>query len=147
MDVMTPNQRYKAMAHNRDRTRPELALASSLWKEGFRYLTSQGYKSRYGKSLLGHPDIVFPKKRIAIFVDGCFWHGCHECRKHIGLSSKPWVDKIEATKQRDLRTNTELIALGWKVLRIAEHDVRTKGALEQTIHWLIPLIEAEPLGV
>ena len=145
MDVMTPTQRYKAMAHNRERTKPERTLASILWNGGLRYLTDSGYKNKYGKSLHGHPDIVFPKKRLAIFVDGCFWHGCTVCGKHIGLTSEPWLSKIEANKKRDQRITSELKAQGWTVLRIPEHDIRTKTALTQTIDWLIPLIKAEPL--
>ena len=141
MDVMTPRQRYKAMAHNRGRTQPERALASGLWRRGVRYFTHEGYKAVKGERLRGNPDIVFPRKKIVVFVDGCFWHGCAKCQKHSGLNGEFWVGKIDANQKRDKRVTAELENSGWTVLRIPEHDVRTKAALAQTIDWLVPLIK------
>ena len=140
MDVMTPRQRHKAMAHNRGRTRPERALASGLWSRGLRYLTHGGYRSVTGQRLHGNPDLVFRARRIVVFVDGCFWHGCMECRKHLGLSGGFWVGKVEATKERDRRVTSQLEDSGWTVLRIPEHDLKTKAALEETLDRLVPLI-------
>ena len=142
-DTMTPSQRRKAMANNRGRTRPERALASGLWLRGIRYFTHQGYKSRTGQRLSGEPDMVLPRKRILIFVDGCFWHGCKQCRKHEGLSDPSWVEKIRVNKERDQRVTKELTDSGWTVFRVPEHDVRTRAALEGTIDWLVQLICAE----
>ena len=142
MDVMTPSQRHRAMASNRGRTRPELVLASELWRRGLRYLTHEGHKAATGKRLSGDPDIVFPRKRIVIFVDGCFWHGCPQCRKHEGLRGQFWVSKINANRQRDLRVTRELTDAGWTVFRVPEHDVKTKTALAETIDRLVPLIHA-----
>ena len=146
MDVMTPAQRRKAMLSNRGRTRPERALASSLWKMGFRYLTDRGYKSKYDKTLPGQPDIVFPRKKVVIFVDGCFWHGCPRCGKHEGLNDESWVNKVEGTIARDRRVTAELEGEGWTVLRVPEHDVNTKSALSETVDRLVPLIRAMPPG-
>ena len=134
------------MVSNRGRTQPEHALASSLWKLGFRYLTCRGYKNKYGKALLGQPDIVFPRKKVVIFVDGCFWHGCPQCRKHEGLNGEFWVNKIAGNRARDRRVTAELEGDGWTVLRIPEHDVRTKPALSATTSRLVPLIRAMPQG-
>ena len=145
-DVMTPPQRYLAMAHNRGRTLPERALASALWREGLRYLTSEGYKSISGQRLSGNPDLVFPKKRLAIFVDGCFWHGCPKCNKSPKESGEFWIRKIETNKKRDQQVTLELKTQGWTVLRIHEHDLRTKSALIRTVSWLLPLIRSKPLG-
>ena len=139
---MTSTQRYRAMAHNRGRTGPERALASGLWRRGIRYFTHEGYKSATGERLPGDPDIVFPRKRIVIFVDGCFWHGCPDCRKHSGLTGQFWVNKISTTRERDLRVTRELTDSGWTVFRIPEHGVRTKAALAETIDRLVPLIHA-----
>ena len=141
MDVMTPLQRYRAMAHNRGRTRPEKALASGLWSRGLRYFTHEGYKSVRGERLSGNPDIIFPRKKLIIFVDGCFWHGCLECGKHLGLTSDFWVNKINSNKQRDIRVTRELTDAGWTVFRIPEHDVRTKVALAGTLNRLVPQIQ------
>ena len=132
------------MAHNRGRTQPERALASALWSQGLRYLTSEAYKAKSGRSLLGNPDLVFPRKRLAVFVDGCFWHGCLECGKSAELSGAFWVSKIDTNRKRDKRVTMGLRDQGWTVLRIPEHDVRTKPALARTIDWLAPLIQAAP---
>lgn len=141
---MTPLQRRRAMAHNRGRTSPERALASGLWRRGVRYFTHEGYKTVSGERLSGKPDIVFPRRRTVIFVDGCFWHGCPECRKHSGLKSESWVNKINANRERDCRITSELTEAGWTVLRIPEHDLRTKLALAETIDRLVPLTHAVP---
>ena len=146
MDVMTPAQRHKAMASNRGRTQPERALASSLWNIGFRFLTARGYKSRYGKSLPGQPDLVFPGKRNIVFVDGCFWHGCPQCHKHDGLKDELWVNKIAGNRARDERVTGELEDEGWTVLRIPEHDVKTKSSLSETVNRLAPLLRAARPG-
>ena len=145
-DVMTPRQRYKAMAHNRGRTGPERALASALWRRGVRYFTHEGYKSVTGTRLLGNPDMVLPRKRMVIFVDGCFWHGCAQCRKHEGLDGESWVNKIAANIERDRRVTAELEGEGWTVFRIPEHDVNTKAALSETVSRLVSLIRAVPPG-
>ena len=142
MDVMTPTQRYRAMAHNRGRTTPERALASALWHIGIRYYTHEGYQSATGKRLLGNPDVVLSRKMVAIFVDGCFWHGCPKCRKHDGLSGEFWVGKIDANRKRDRRVTTELENSGWTVIRIPEHDLRTKAALAKTVDAVAELIRA-----
>ena len=131
------------MAHNRGRTGPERALASGLWHRGLRYLTPEGYKSITGHRISGDPDLVFSRRRIAVFVDGCFWHGCPQCRKHAGLRGEFWVKKIEGNRERDQRVTAELEGLGWMVLRIPEHDLRTKATLEETIERADALIRAK----
>ena len=141
-DVMKPSQRYKAMAHNRGRTGPERALASALWSRGVRYYTHDGYRSVRGTGLPGNPDLVLPRKRIAIFVDGCFWHGCPQCRKHEGLNEESWVNKIEGNRARDRRVTDELEGEGWTVLRIPEHDIAPKSALPETVDRVASLIRA-----
>ena len=144
MDVMTPVQRYRAMAHNRGRTQPERALASGLWRRGLRYFTHDGYRAVSGKRLLGKPDMVFPRKRVVIFVDGCFWHGCADCNKSSKLSGRFWTEKIATNQERDQRVTASLQTEGWTVLRIPEHDVRTKAALAQTIERLVALLLSNP---
>lgn len=135
---MTPTQRYRAMAHNRGRTQPERALASGLWRRGLRYFTHEGYAVLTGRRLVGKPDLVFPRKKILIFVDGCFWHGCTDCGKSPEQSGQFWVDKITNNRERDRRVTANLEKDGWTVLRIPEHEVRTKAALSQTVERLVP---------
>ena len=99
-------------------TAAELRLRRTLHARGLRY--------RLHIPLLEKPrrvaDIVFRRRKLAIFVDGCFWHGCPQ---H-GTSSKSnadfWRDKIETNKKRDLDTNQRLTAAGWRVLRVWEHE-------------------------
>ena len=141
---MKPAQRYRAMAHNRGRTGPERALASGLWHWGVRYFTHEGYKSVKGMKLPGSPDMVLPRKRIAIFVDGCFWHGCQKCRKHEDLRGEFWVSKITDNIQRDLRVTRDLTDASWAVLRIPEHDLKPREALAETIERVAALIHSTP---
>ena len=105
-------------------TKPEITLRKFLWERGYRYRIN--YKKVYGK-----PDIVFIKKRIAIFVDGDFWHGNNW--KIRGLSSleeelksyKPfWKEKILRNIQRDLTVTNHLKNEGWVVLRYWESDIK-----------------------
>jgi len=132
-DVMTPEQRLKAMRSNRGRTGPERALASSLWRKGFRYLTPDAYRARHGKRFLGQPDLIFTRKRIVIFVDGCFWHGCRKCRKMAeDYPNALWQAKIETNVRRDRRITATLRRTGWSVIRIWEHDLRRKQDLDRT---------------
>ena len=141
-DNLTASQRYRAMAHNRGRTRPERALASGLWLRGFRYLTHDGYRSVSGVRLVGKPDIVFSRKRMVIFVDGCFWHGCPKCDKGPERSGKFWSDKINENRKRDREVTSSLEKDGWRVVRVAEHDVNNATRLEETIDQLSQLLVA-----
>ena len=147
MDVMTPDQRYRAMANNRGRTQPERMLASSLWKHGLRYLTHEGYVALTGERLFGKPDLVFPRKKIVIFVDGCFWHGCSKCGKRPEQSGQFWIDKIDANRKRDGQVTASLENNGWTVLRIPEHKVHTKATLLRTVECLVPRLQTSPGGI
>ena len=84
--------------------------------------------------------MIFTRKRIVIFVDGCFWHGCQTCKKSDGLTEVFWIEKIDGNRERDRRVTAELEREDWKVLRIPEHDVRTKAALIRTVDRLLPLL-------
>jgi DNA mismatch endonuclease (patch repair protein) len=79
------------------------------------------------------PDIVFPKLRLAVFVDGCFWHGCRVHRTIPVSNSEFWTAKIEATRKRDVAQKEWLEAAGWTVLRIWEHE-RTEDAANSVAH-------------
>ena len=113
-----------------------------MWSTELRYFTHEGYKAVKKRRLSGNPEIVFPRKMIAIFVDGCFWHGCRICRKHESLRSQVWVNKIYLQGERELRITRELSDVCWKVFRIPEHDIGTKKVLAETIDRLVPQIRA-----
>ena len=84
---------------------------------------------RRGFPLFGKPDFVFPKHRLAIFVDGCFWHGCpRHLRKPKG-NRIFWREKILRNRKRDRLVSRNLRRSGWRVLRIWEHDLKREGRL------------------
>ncbi len=89
-------------------------------------LHARGLRYRVQVPLLERPrrtaDIVFPKKRIAIFVDGCFWHGCPKHGTSAKSNAEFWHDKIAANKKRDRDTNERLEGAGWTVVRVWEHE-------------------------
>jgi DNA mismatch endonuclease (patch repair protein) len=146
VDVMKPEQRRRAMASNRGRTGPEKALAKALWRRGLRYLTSDGYARVYGRKLLGQPDLVLPRKRLIIFVDGCFWHGCPDCGRSPGQSGEFWRTKIAGNVERDRRVTASLEKEGWTVIRVPEHALRTKGEFEETVGTLTDRVVGEKSG-
>lgn len=74
--------------------------------------------------LPGRPDFCFPAARMAVFVDGCFWHGCPRCKWVPKSNQGYWRPKLEMNRQRDLSANRELRRLGWKVIRIWEHSLK-----------------------
>ncbi len=97
-------------------TKPELLFRNMLFRNGYRYRKNY----RVGSKIV---DIAFPKKRIAIFIDGCFWHGCPKCYKEPKSNRKYWIPKIKANRFRDRNGSKELRKLGWNVIRIWEHDL------------------------
>lgn len=132
-DVLTKSERSYCMSRIRGRdTKPEVMLRRTLWKRGLRYRIHSG--------LPGRPDIVFPARKIAIFVDGCFWHRCPQHWKAPETNAAFWEQKILANQLRDERVNRVLEEAGWRVFRVWEHDVRK--SLELTADRLILSIRA-----
>ncbi len=83
---------------------------------------------RRGQPVFGKPDFIFRPARLAVFVDGCFWHGCPKhCKIPVGNRAF-WKKKFAANMARDRRVNQELRNLGWRVIRIWEHDLTKRGA-------------------
>jgi DNA mismatch endonuclease (patch repair protein) len=118
-DVHTKERRSYNMSRIRSRdTKPEVRLRKALWREGYRY-------SLKGK-LPGRPDIVLKKYNLAVFVDGCFWHGCPTHFRQPASNRAFWSAKISGNAARDRRNTKQLKDLGWTVLRFWEHDVRKK---------------------
>ena len=117
-DVLTPEQRRKNMSRIRGKnTSPELKLRKMLWESGIR-----GYRVHY--KLPGKPDIVFTRKKVVVFVDGCFWHKCPVCFRPPETNAEFWNDKLQKNVERDLKVTKELEDLGWTVLRFWEHEVK-----------------------
>ncbi|WP_230851315.1 very short patch repair endonuclease [Ralstonia solanacearum] len=105
-------------------TDAEVALRREIFRLGLRY--------RVDYEVLKKPrriaDIVFPGRKIAIFVDGCFWHGCPEHATWPKRNAAFWRQKIEANRQRDADTNERLRSLGWTVLRFWSHQPPVEAA-------------------
>lgn len=76
--------------------------------------------------LLGKPDFVFRQQRLAVFVDGCFWHGCPKCYRRPSSNQAFWDEKVQRNRKRDRRVTRELRKAGWQVLRIWEHQLSEK---------------------
>jgi DNA mismatch endonuclease Vsr len=127
-DNVTTEVRSRVMSRIRAKnTSPELILRRALWSAGLR-----GWRNHM-RNLTGNPDIVFSKQRLAIFVDGCFWHGCPKCYRKPHTNKKYWVAKLKRNVGRDRRTAIELTSKGWIVLRFWEHVVRKDAARCSTI--------------
>lgn len=75
----------------------------------------------------GKPDFIFPKLKLAVFVDGCFWHGCPKHATWPKSRAAFWAAKLTGNKARDRRVNRELRKRGWKVLRIWEHELKRRN--------------------
>lgn len=82
---------------------------------------------RRGSTLPGRPDFVFPRLKLAVFVDGCFWHGCPTHGTQPRQNAKFWREKITRNRARDRRVGRELRARGWRVLRIWEHALKRRS--------------------
>ena len=119
-DTMTPEQRHYCMSQIKGKnTKPEILVRKWLWHNGFRYRLSD-------RRLPGSPDIVLPKLKTVIFVNGCFWHGHEDC----GIFRLPktnvefWSRKIKRNKLRDSENYKRLRAMGWHVLLVWECQLK-----------------------
>ncbi|HLA96178.1 MAG TPA: very short patch repair endonuclease [Pyrinomonadaceae bacterium] len=120
MDTLTKEQRRRNMQANRGTgSKIEVILAQALWKQGYRY-------RKNNRTVFGKPDFTFKKLKIAIFVDGEFWHGKDwTVRKHWLKSNQDfWHKKIERNMERDRVVNRILTENGWKIVRFWETDVK-----------------------
>lgn len=116
-DSLTPEQRRRCMQANKAKdTSIEVLLRKELFRRGRRYRI---HVSR----LPGRPDIVFPRLKVAVFVDGDFWHGFRLPEWQHKLSEY-WVQKINRNRERDAKNHRRLRSMGWKVIRIWEHELR-----------------------
>lgn len=131
-DIMSPEKRSAVMSRIRGRdTGPERIVALWLGEMGFE-------PECHPRDLPGRPDFAFRDLRLAVFVDGDFWHGWHFPLWRHKLTEK-WEAKIEGNRRRDRRNHAKLRRMGWRVLRIWEHQLekapaRTRERLQLAIH-------------
>jgi len=128
--LLTMNRESRSYTMSRIRktnTKPELLIRSHLFKAGFRYRL-------YNKKLPGNPDIVLPKYKAIVFVNGCFWHAHEGCKynKMPKTRTEYWIPKITGNAQRDKINLKALKKLGWKIFVIWECELR-KESLQKTL--------------
>lgn len=113
------------MKSNKSRdTKPEMALRSAVHARGLRYRVS-------AKPLAGvrrTADLVFPRAKVAVFLDGCFWHGCPTHHTVATANARFWADKVETNRNRDRDTDGKLAEAGWVSVRIWEHEDAAEAA-------------------
>lgn len=135
-DRMTPEQRHDCMAsiHSED-TRPEQAVRREVWHRGYRF-------RKCVRTLPGTPDIVLPKYRTCIFVNGCFWHGHKGCSKFVMPTTRTefWVNKIARNQERDLVNIQRLESIGWSAITVWECELG-KSSIENTMEKIESMLE------
>lgn len=120
MDVLTKDQRRKNMqAIKNSDTREEILLRKKLWSLGYRYRKND-------KNVFGHPDLTFKRDKVAIFIDGEFFHGKDWQTEKFRIKTNQtfWWKKIESNIKRDIQVNNELKLQGWRVLRFWSKEIR-----------------------
>jgi DNA mismatch endonuclease (patch repair protein) len=119
--------------NRRANTRPELAVRSELHRRGLRFRKDVVLRTTDVRTTA---DVVFPRQRLAVFIDGCFWHQCPE-HSHVPRANPGyWERKLARTVERDARVTARLREDGWTVLRIWEHV-----AAEQAADWIVEALE------
>jgi DNA mismatch endonuclease (patch repair protein) len=118
MDVHTKQQRSYNMSRIRSKdTKPEVKFRKYVWNKGLR-------NYRVHRKLPGKPDLYFGKSKVAVFIDGCFWHQCPICFKKPKTNKKFWSKKIRENVERDLDTDIFLEKQGINVIRLWEHEIK-----------------------
>lgn len=127
-DVFSKKKRSQIMAAIRSNGNKatELKLISIFRANGI-----IGWRRNF--KLPGRPDFVFPRERLAIFVDGCFWHGCKRHCRLPQINRRYWQNKIARNEMRDRETGHCLRKIGWRVLRIWEHSLKAPALVERRI--------------
>lgn len=137
-DVLSKEQRKRCMSHIRGKdTKPEVLVRKFLFANGFRYRL-------YRKDLPGKPDIVLPKYKTVVFINGCFWHGHTGCKyATIPVANHDfWLEKISGNIERDKLNYTKLYKLGWKVIEVWQCELKPKFR-EQTLNNLLSKLSNE----
>ena len=132
MDKITPEQRHYTMSRIRGKdTKPEILVRKYLFSEGFRFRKND-------KRYPGHPDIVLPKYKTVVFVNGCFWHGHEGCKYYTipKTNTDFWVAKVQRNQARDRSDIEKLSQMGWNVITIWECQLE-KASMELTLGKLI----------
>jgi DNA mismatch endonuclease, patch repair protein len=118
MDNLTIEQRSFCMSRIRSsNTKAELAFRKLIWGLGY-----NGYRLK--AKMPGKPDLFFPRRKLAVFIDGCFWHKCSNCFVRPKSRKEYWDKKIDNNVLRDIKTNSKLAESGIDTLRFWEHEIK-----------------------
>jgi DNA mismatch endonuclease, patch repair protein len=116
-DTVSKEKRSQVMSKVRSKnTKLELSFRKKLWNKGFRY--------RLHYKITGKPDLVFVSKKVAVFIDSCFWHKCPLHHRQPGSNKDYWILKFKRNEERAKEVNKKLKKEGWKVIRIWEHAIK-----------------------
>ncbi|MFZ2176272.1 MAG: very short patch repair endonuclease [Rhodococcus sp. (in: high G+C Gram-positive bacteria)] len=118
MPPTDPRTSARMSAQRRRDTEPELALRRELHRRGVRYFVDRAPM----KGIRRRADLVFPRRKVAVYVDGCFWHSCPQHATFPKNNAQWWADKLAGNVTRDRDTDTRLAEAGWTVVRIWEHE-------------------------
>ena len=124
--------RNRMRANRRANTEPEVQLRSALHAKGLRF--RKDFPIRLEKRRIVYPDIVFTKKMIAVFVDGCFWHSCPEHGTTPKSNQDYWIPKLRQNAERDRNVSKRLLDAGWSVIRIWAHQPPEEAATVILLH-------------
>jgi len=108
-------------------------------QEKSRRITSEFEINSLRSSQNSRPDFLFPRHEIALFVDGCYWHGCPRCNYQPATNAAFWHAKIAANKKRDRLVNKTLRRRGYKVLRIREHSLKSQSQITRRLKTLLAI--------
>ena len=135
MDSVSPEVRSRVMAtvQSRRNRSTEWRVRAALIGAGVK-----GWKLNAG-DILGKPDFVFPVERVAVFVDGCFWHGCSRCKRVSSSNVAYWKSKIQHNRVRDRAISRNLRRQGWQVIRVWEHQLKTSERVLKRIRTCLQL--------
>lgn len=127
-DKLSSEARSENMRRIRGKdTRPELTVRRFLHRHGLRYRL-------HVRTMAGKPDLVFPSRKVCVFVHGCFWHGCTRCidgTRRVKSNSKYWKNKVAMNTARDKSNTLALRTLGWNVIEIWECQTKDERALRR----------------
>ncbi|BAH52327.1 very short patch repair endonuclease [Rhodococcus opacus] len=118
MPVTDPATSARMRAQRRRDTAPELALRRELHRRGVRYFVDRAPM----KGVRRRADLVFPRRKVAVYVDGCFWHSCPQHATFPKNNAQWWAEKLAGNVTRDRNTDSTLTDAGWTVVRIWEHE-------------------------
>lgn len=120
----SPEARARMQSNKSRDTKPELALRSAVHALGLRYRVD----ARPLKALRRRADLVFPRAKVAVFLDGCFWHGCPVHHTVAAANASFWAEKVSTNRARDSDTDAKLAEAGWVSMRVWEHEDPVEAA-------------------